>query len=289
MASFDKTTFGKEVVLEFQNKVKGKTCTFHLHLLLDVPVSDYSIFLVVVITGPSAGGLGAQTAIFLAQAQPAEIILLGRTESKVTSVIDEIKSTSPETSVKFIQVNLDSFSSIRSAADAVNKSVKKIDVLINNAGIMYVKDFTLTGEGIEAHLSSNHVGHFLLTNLLLPKILAAGKGARIVNLTSSAHVVSPMRFNDYHFDNGRTYDPWLAYGQSKTANILFTTALAAKLASKGILAFAVHPGIITTNLASHIDYSEFPKLVKLYEDNGTYQIYPPETDAHYYRRSNTRV
>jgi NAD(P)-dependent dehydrogenase (short-subunit alcohol dehydrogenase family) len=135
---------------------------------------------------------------------------------------------------------------------------------------MYVKDYTLTGEGIEAHLSSNHVGHFLLTNLLLPKILAAGKGARIVNLTSSAHVVSPMRFDDYHFENGKTYDPWLAYGQSKTANILFTTALAAKLASKGILAFAVHPGIITTNLASHIEYSEFPKLVKMYEDNGVY-------------------
>jgi NAD(P)-dependent dehydrogenase (short-subunit alcohol dehydrogenase family) len=226
-----------------------------------------------VITGPSAGGLGAQTAVSLAQAQPEEIILLGRAESKAKSVIDEIKSVSPALSVKFVQVDLDSFSSIRSAADAVNKLVKKIDILINNAGIMYVKDFTLTGEVIESHLSSNHVGHFLLTNLLLPKILAAGEGARIVNLTSSAHVVSPMRFDDYHFNNGKAYDPWLAYGQSKTANILFTTALAAKLASKGVLAFAVHPGIITTNLASHIDYSEFPKLVKLYEDNGMYHRY----------------
>jgi len=168
-----------------------------------------------VITGTSAGGLGAQTAVFLAKGNPKEIFLLGRTESKVVSVIDEIKSISPETFVKFIHVDLDRYDSIRTAADTINNTVAKIDILINNAGIMATKDYTLTAEGLEAQFGSNHVGHFLLTNLLMPKIIAAGKGARIVNLSSCLYQAGPMRFDDYNFDNGKAYNPWLAYGQSK--------------------------------------------------------------------------
>lgn len=226
------------------------------------------ILFTVVITGPTAGGLGAQTAIFLAKGKPAEILLLGRTGAKSTSVIEEIKSISPSTSVKFVQVDLTRFDSIRKAADSINSSVHKIDVLINNAGIMGVKDYTVTPEGLESQFGANHIGHFLLTNLIMSKIESAGQGSRIVNLTSNGHQMHEMRFDDYNFENGKIYDRWLAYGQSKTANILFTVGLAMRLSSKGILSFAVHPGAIRTNLGSDIDPSEWPKVAKLFSDRG---------------------
>jgi len=235
-------------------------------LLLCLSLTEIiSDLITVVITGPTAGGLGAQTAIFLAQGKPAELLLLGRSESKATSVIEKIRSISPTTSVKFVQLDLTRFASIRSAAEIIN-TVKKIDVLINNAGIMGVKDYTLTPEGLESQFGANHIGHFLLTNLLMPKIEAAGKGARIVNLTSNGLELHEMRFDDHNFSNGKVYDPWQAYGQSKTANSLFTIALASKLASKGIRSFCVHPGAIATNLGGAIEPDEWPKVQKMFEE-----------------------
>lgn len=222
----------------------------------------------VAITGPSAGGLGAATAIALASGHPADILLLGRTESKSASVIEKIKSISPETSVKFIPLDLTRYDSIKSAAAKINESVKKIDVLINNAGVMALNDYTVTPEGIEAQFGANHIGHFLLTNLLLPKIETAAPGARIVNLTSNGHQLSDIHYDDYNFANGKTYNKWVAYGQSKTANILFTTSLASKLAAKGILSFSVHPGNIITNLGTHVDPAEWPEVGKLFEARG---------------------
>lgn len=220
------------------------------------------------ITGPSEGGIGAQTAICLAQANPAELFLLGRTESKASSVIEQIKTISPETSVQFVQTDLASFSSIRSAAATINKSAKKIDILINNAGIMAVTNYTLTPEGIESQFGSNHIGHFLLANLLMSKILAAGRGARIVSLTSNGHLISGVRFEDYNFDNGKAYDPWAGYGQSKTANILFSVSLAEKLGPKGILSFAVHPGSIYTNLGRNVPPETWPAVMELAKSKG---------------------
>ena len=219
---------------------------------------------VVVITGPTAGGIGAQTAIFLAHGKPVEILLLGRTESKATSIMEEINSISPTTLVKFVQADLTRFDSIRSAAAIVKNSVNQINVLINNAGIMGVKNYTLTPEGLESQFGANHIGHFLITNLLMPKIFAGGKGARIVNLTSNSHQMEEMRFDDYNFDNGNTYNPWLAYGQSKTANNLFTVSLAEKLPSKGIMSYSVHPGGIKTNIANDVDPSEWSKVGEIF-------------------------
>jgi hypothetical protein len=134
--SFDKTTSGEEIVSVFQKEVAGKTCKrfIHYHPFNPESFNEMSV-LIVVITGTSAGGLGAQTAVFLSN--PKEILLLGRTKSKVTSVIDDIKSISPESFVKFIQVDLDRSESIRAAADTVNNSVAKIDILINNADIIH--------------------------------------------------------------------------------------------------------------------------------------------------------
>lgn len=156
-----------------------------------------------------------------------------------------IKSISPSTEVHFVPLDLASFESIRNAATIIKNSVSKIDVLINNAGVMAVKDYTLTEEGLEYQFGANHIGHFLLTSLLIPKIEAAGKGARVVNLTSMGHQMSEVRFDDINFNNGKDYNKWFAYGQSKMANILFTVAFAKKFTPKGVLSFAVHPGGIT--------------------------------------------
>ena len=227
----------------------------------------------VVITGPTEGGLGAQTAISLAAGKPAALLLLGRTEAKSAKVIEEIKSISPSTKVQFVQVDLQRFESIRNAATEINKSVEKIDVLINNAGIMAVKEFTLTPEGIEAQFGSNHIGHFLLTNLLLPKLK---EGSRIVNLTSHGHRYSHVQLDDYNFQDGKTYDEWKAYGQSKSANILFTVQLAIKLRAAGITSYAVHPGVIQTNLGTHIDPSAWPALIEKFASLGMINLSPFE-------------
>jgi NAD(P)-dependent dehydrogenase (short-subunit alcohol dehydrogenase family) len=149
---------------------------------------------------------------------------------------------------------------------------------------MAVKDYTLTEEGLEYQFGANHIGHFLLTSLLIPKIEAAGKAARVVNLTSMGHQMSEVRFDDINFNNGKDYNKWFAYGQSKTANILFTVAFAEKLASKGVLSFAVHPGGITeTNLSNDVEKEEWGPVWQIFvgrgERVGCYHCLPSVIDG----------
>ncbi|TAQ86049.1 hypothetical protein B7494_g5634 [Chlorociboria aeruginascens] len=247
MAPFGWTTNGAEVVAAFPEKVAGKTFA---------------------ITGPSAGGLGAQTAKLLAAGKPAKLFLLGRTESKITPVIDEIKAISASTNVKFVPLDLGNFESVRKAAATIKASTSEIDVLINNAGLMALPTYTKTSFGLEAQFGSNHIGHFLLTNLLMPLIVAAGDGARIVNVASDGFALSEVRFDDYNFDDGKVYDKWSGYGQSKTANILFAVALAVKLGSKGISAYSIHPGMAMTNLAHDVDMSEWQGVFQRFVERG---------------------
>lgn len=199
--------------------------------------------LVVLITGPSKGSIGAETAVTLAHGSPAAYLLLGRALDKIQPVIDEIKTINASISVKFYQVDLDSLDSVRSVAQTIldDSSMSMIDVMVNNAGIMACP-YEKTKDGLEMHFGVNHVSHFLLTNLLMPKILAAGPGARIVNISSYGNIMSDIRYNDLGFRDGETYNPWLAYGQSKTANILMAVSLNEKLGKKGVQAYAVNPG-----------------------------------------------
>lgn len=155
--------------------------------------------LLVLITGPSQGGLGAETARSLAAASPALIILCGRSLSKIQPVISEIKSSQPAVEIKFVPLDLSSQASIRETAAAINASVEKIDIMINNAAIMH-GPFSKTVDGIESQFGTNYIGHFLLTNLIMSKILAAGEGARIVNVSSLAHQMADVRFDDWNFE-----------------------------------------------------------------------------------------
>ena len=135
--------------------------------------------------------------------------------------------------------------------------MEKIDVLVNCAGVMAVKDFQTTVQGIESQFGLNHVGPFLLTNLLLPKVVKAGKGARVVNVTSTGYMACGVRFDDWNFQDGKEYDPWLGYGQSKTANVLFAGSLADRLEDSGGQAFSAHPGLV---LESNLQANVAPEL-----------------------------
>lgn len=245
MSSFSASTTGNEVVDLFADRVKGKT---------------------VVITGPSASSLGAETAKTLARGHPAKIALLGRTANKIEPVIDEIKRIDSNINAFFVPIELNSFNSVREAAAMVGKKVDKIDYLINNAGIMAPKDHSLSEDGIESQFAVNHLSHFLLTSLLLSKILVAGEGSRIVNVSSDGYKISPVRFDDYNFDEG--YERWTAYGQAKTAQILFARRLASKLRPHGVQTYAIHPGVIyNTGLAAGMGMDEFADIPLISERN----------------------
>ncbi|EXJ84055.1 hypothetical protein A1O3_04722 [Capronia epimyces CBS 606.96] len=242
MVTFSRETTGAEVVETWKEYIAGKT---------------------VVITGASAGGLGSQTALDIAAAKPATLVLLARQASKVQPVIDRIAELSPSTKVAFVPIFLDDLESVRSAAAEVGRHVQKIDVLINNAGIMAVP-YSKTEIGVESQFATNHLGHFVFTQRLFPLIKAAGKTARVVNLTSNGYLVCPFRADDINFDDGKTYDPLSGYGQSKTANILFTKGLA----KRGVTSFAVHPGVIfETHLGDGLDLSIFGTINEVTERN----------------------
>lgn len=135
---------------------------------------------------------------------------------------------------------------------------------------MAPSEYRTTAEGIELQFGSNHIGHFLLTNLLLPSILAASsERARIVNLSSNGWGLGEVQFDDYNFSEGKTWEKWEAYGQSKTANILFTVELAKRLRNKGVQVFAIHPGLIGTNLGRELDFAtDFGPLAEKFNARG---------------------
>lgn len=174
---------------------------------------------------------------------------------------------------------LDNIESAKQAAVEVSKALVngKLDVLINNAGIMAVP-FSKTNSGVESQLGTNHIGHFVFTHGLVQNILAAGPDARIINITSDGYKIAKFKPDDYNFQDGKTYDSFSGYGQSKTANILFTRGLA----SRGITSFAVHPGVIFgTALSSHLDLSVFEGIPAVAERNTgqTFVVGPPKSDA----------
>jgi NAD(P)-dependent dehydrogenase (short-subunit alcohol dehydrogenase family) len=197
----------------------------------------------VLITGGS-GGLGAETARAMA-AKGAKVIVTARDMTKMQSVVQSTKaSTGADLGVE--ELDLGSFASIRALAERVLAKCETLDVLINNAGVMACP-YGQTEDGIELQFGSNHVGHFLLTSLVARSLV---KGARVISVSSMAHHISPVVFDDIQFAK-RKYHKWLAYGQSKTANALFAVALNARLKHRGVEAFSLHPGAIQTDLGRH--------------------------------------
>ena len=242
--------------------------------------------LLVIITGVSPSSIGSSTASAIASGQPATLILASRTASKLREVATEIKSAYPTTNVKEIIIDLSSVTSIQIAAAQIKALVSHIDILINNAGISDTHRNALVtpnGNVVDLQFFTNHLGPFLLTELLLPELQIAGSRSpngdtRIVNLSSHGHVLSPIRFSDYAFSKAiyegvaederprsgledkwlitkDGYPGFLGYGQSKSANILHAAELSRRLRQyhTGVVAFSVHPGSIETELSRSLD------------------------------------
>jgi NAD(P)-dependent dehydrogenase (short-subunit alcohol dehydrogenase family) len=199
------------------------------------------------VTGASSG-LGAECARALA-ARGAAVVLTGRDAAKTEAVADRIRASTGGAELEVMELHLESPESVRRFAKAFLARHRALHLLLANAGVMACP-LARTREGWEMQLATNHLGHFLLAGLLAPA-LRAGAPARVVAVSSAGHQFSPFVFEDPHFER-RPYDKWAAYGQSKTANILFAVELDRRLARDGVRAFAIHPGMIATELARHL-------------------------------------
>lgn len=199
---------------------------------------------VVVITGANSG-TGFAAAQVLAS-KGATIVLACRNEGKAQAAAQAIRAAHPAAAVEIVALDLGSMASIRAAADEILTRHVRLDLLLNNAGVM-VPPAGRTADGFETQFGTNHLGHFALTGLLLER-LRSTPGARIVTMSSGAHKIGKMQFDDLHFERG--YKPWAAYGQSKLANLLFTYELQKRLNQGGdsTLAVAAHPGWAQTEL-----------------------------------------
>ncbi|KAF5657054.1 short chain dehydrogenase reductase [Fusarium heterosporum] len=228
----------------------------------------------ILITGVNRGGIGFPTAHAF---DPAHIILAGRSPSKSQESIGKLQPDFPNVDYRFLEVDLSSQDSVRNAANLVLSwsDIPTIDLVINSAGVMCVPERTLSKDGIEMHLATNHIGHWLLTCLIMPKLIKAAEGkpkgsVRVVNVTSASPMMSNMRWSDMNFDKKNsdlpkeeqpTYDvfkgwgysngeqvaylPLDGYNRSKVANVLFGIGANKRLFTKhGILSVAVHPGVI---------------------------------------------
>ncbi|RLP98216.1 SDR family NAD(P)-dependent oxidoreductase [Micromonospora sp. CV4] len=220
-----------------------------------------------VVTG-GASGIGLETVRALATAG-AEVTLAVRDTAAGERVAADITAGGARGAVRVARLDL----ADRPSIDAfVNTWAGPLHILVNNAGVMALPELNRTTEGWEAQFAINHLGHAALT-LGLHDALAAAQGARIVVVSSSAHQQSPVLFDDIHFTD-RPYEAWSAYGQSKTATILFTVALARKWATDGITANALHPGGIMTNLQRHLDDAQL-RYVGAVDGQGNRLEVPP--------------
>lgn len=201
----------------------------------------------VLITGGNTG-IGYQTALSLAQ-KDFEVVLACRDMAKAASAETQIRSAVPGASISSVKLDLGNLASVRDCANGLLDQGKPFDVVLNNAGVMNTPPMK-TDDGFEFQLGINHLGHFLLTQMLLPQLLEAGKPARIINVASSAHQFGSINFDDLMRE--KSYNSWEAYGQSKLANVLYSYELARRLtAHPQITVNALHPGVVNTELGRY--------------------------------------
>lgn len=184
MSPYTPLTDGDQIASDLSSTIKDKT---------------------ILITGVSPGGLGAEFAITISKHSPALIILAGRDASKAEQTATKIAEVAPSVTTRILKLNLASQIQVREAAKEVLEYTEYIDVLVNNAGIMAKSPYSQTPEGIEAQFGTNHIGHFLFTNLIMNKLISAegivsGRTARVVNVASDGYRLGPVRFDDSNFD-----------------------------------------------------------------------------------------
>ncbi len=197
----------------------------------------------VLITGASAG-IGLHTAIGLAKLG-AEVVMVGRDERRTAEAVSLVKEQTGNPSISYLLADLSSMREVRKLASEFKSKYHKLDVLVNNAGAMFLRR-KMTVDGYERTFALNHLNYFLLTNLLLD-VLKAQPKAHIVNVSSNAHYRGHVNFDDLH--GGKFYNGLLTYSNSKLANVLFTYELARRLEGTNVTANCLHPGFVASNFA----------------------------------------
>jgi retinol dehydrogenase-12 len=213
---------------------------------------------VIIVTGSNTG-LGLETARVLAL-NGAKVILSCRNKEKGLAAVDKIKSTVPNALVEFMSLDLASLKSIREFSSQFLATHPRLDILINNAGIMACPK-SYTADGFEMQFGVNHLGHFYLTNLLLDRLKESGRPespSRVVNVSSLANfIVGPAQGILFDDIQGDKYNAWERYGNSKLANIMFTNELSKRCQGQNVISVSLHPGSIHTELARHLGFRAF--------------------------------
>jgi len=248
MSNIDRTAFGADTTTD--DVLEGIDLTGKLAL----------------VTGGSSG-IGVETARALAS-KGAQVVITARNMPKGETIVQEIQTSTGNDAIEVMELELSSFVSIRAFSEKFLAKHSRLDILINNAGIMACP-FEKTEDGFEMQFGTNHLGHFLLTGLLTPALVKADS-ARIVLLSSRGHQFSPVAFEDINFEQ-RDYDKWVSYGQSKTANILHAVELERRLGPRGVHAYAVHPGAIQTELSRHMDEADW-EMVHSRVSSGEFKV-----------------
>src|SRR5262249_38039243 len=211
----------------------------------------------ILVTGVSAG-IGVETARALA-AHGAQVVGAVRDSAKAEGATAEVRkdASAHDGSFESVALDLSDLKSVRDCADALLAAGKPFDVVIANAGVL-ATPFGRPADGFETQFGVNHLSHFVLVNRIAPLIRAGG---RLINLSSSGHRFSNVDLDDPNFER-TPYDPWVAYGRSKTANALFAVAFDKRHRGRGVRAAAVHPGAIRTELGRYVDPSQFEKMIE---------------------------
>jgi len=217
---------------------------------------------VIVVTGGNSG-LGYESVKAFAE-KGATVILASRTLEKGETAKKELSVYAPKGNINVMQLDLMDLTSIKTFAQEFKTLYNRLDILLNNAGIM-MTPYQLTKNGFESQFGTNHLGHFALTALLFD-LIKNTKNSRVVTVSSIAHKKGEIDFNDLTYEDGKNYDSMKAYRRSKLANLLFTYELQRRLELQGlsIISVAAHPGVSPTNLARHLEGSFLFKLFELF-------------------------
>ena len=222
-------------------------CTTALEAIEGHVLKGYNI----IVTG-SNSGLGIETVRAFAKAG-ANCFMTARNIEKAQSVADDIISTTGNKNIHLDKLELDSLDSVNSYVEKFLEKDEPLHILVNNAGVAGCPH-SFTKDGIEMQFGTNHIGHFALTTGLIPAlkkgVVQSGRNSRVVNVGSLMHVNCDFDFEDYNFEK-RKYEPYVSYGQSKTANSLFSLGLTERFAKDGIFSNSLHPGVIITNIQRH--------------------------------------
>ena len=217
----------------------------------------------VLITGGSSG-LGVESARAMA-AHGATVTVTARDVGKAEAAMAAVRQATGNDRVDVMELELDVPDSVRAFAKRFLERNEPLDIQINNAGVMACP-LARTAEGWEQQFATNHLGHFLTTCLLAPSLRASGN-ARVVSVSSGGHRFAGVEFDDIHFES-RPYDKFAAYGQAKTANVLFAVELDRRLADRGVHANAIHPGMIMTELGRHLTEDDIKAMMSRRGDDG---------------------